>query len=174
MKEKILELIHKELENMVHKNIFLCINSLGVYTPTNPVNKEESLISAEYFTESWTTNNKKYEQHEVLDFILTFPDGDPPIKVKSVIDSVNESKPKKKKFLGIFNVETNILEFKYTNFVTTKIMCGKFEFDLTEVERDELLERAKFAYQRFTLEEDKQYEEKITNKLNFRLKKWEK
>ena len=174
MKAKILELIHKELETMGDKNIFLRRDTFGVYNPINPVKTENSIVYVEYFTDSWSINTREYEQNEIVEFVLTFPDGEPPIEIKSTIDSVSESKVKKKKYLGIFSVKTNITEFEYTNFITTKITCGKFVFELTDVERDELLEKVKFAYQRYKLEQDKVYEEEITNKLDLRLSKWKK
>lgn len=174
MKRKILELIHKEVENMSDKNIFLRRDTFGVYNPINPVKTENSLQYGEYFTDNWSVNKQEYEQNEALEFALTFPDGEPPIEVKSTIDSVNESWNLKKTILGIFKIKSNITAIFYTNFVTTKIRCGSFVFELTEVEKDELLEKSKFAYQRFILERDKEYEEKITKKLDLRLTKWKK
>ena len=176
MKDKILEVIHKELENIGNKNIFRGRNNESQISinPINPIVNENKCIGKIYFPNDWRHKDTRYETCECLQYILVFEDGNPPIEVSSVITTDYHSEEVKKKYLWFFEKGTKEIAYSYTNTVVVSITCGKFSFKLTEDEKNELLERTKFAYQRYKLEDDKQYEDEINKKLDLRLKKWEK
>lgn len=175
MKEKILKVIHTELENIDEENVFLRLNKTGDnYYPINPIVTKVVIKYKTFLPNDWSNHNVENENFECLQYLLTFEDGNPPIEVDSVINTNHRTERIRHKFLGIPLSRTKETAFFYTNTIEVRITCGEYSFILTEDEKNDLIERTKFAYQRYKIYRAKKYEEEITNKLDLRLKKWEK
>ena len=174
MKEKILELIYKELEHIGSENIFKFQNDYNYeYQDTNPF-KNYKAIKSRYEKYIKVGNCKyygeTYENIMGISYSLTFDDGEPSINVGTRIIS---STPKKVLITTIFLFK-KLYNHVFENTSEIVISCGNFVFTLTKDEEVELTEKTKFAFQLYTLAKEKKYEEEITEKLTLRLKKWEK
>ena len=173
MKGKILELIHKELENIGNENIFFSKNC-GSYYPTKPVKNKTIYIEREYNENDWLETNSVNERVEYLDYCLTFEDGEPPIEVCYSVTPVFIESIQQFRGIWPFKFKTKISTHYYNIVRESKITCGKYTFVLTEDEEEDLLERTKFAYQCFSLTREKHCEDEIMAKLTLRLDKWKK
>lgn len=162
MREKILELIHKELENVGGENIFHdCYNGVHYLTP-NPIRPSRFRVKLNCDTDEYITP-------DLLDFALKFEDGEPSIRIYTMWDYKSTNKIYKTKYFGLQKFwETNA---EYT--FTTKITCGHISFDLSNEENDELVKLTKQSYEKYLSLKDKIKDKEVSKKIKKRLKKYE-
>lgn len=163
MREKILELIHKELENVGGENIFHdCYNGIHYLHP-NPIRPSR-------FRVKLNCDTNEYITPDLLDFALKFEDGEPSIRIYTMWDYKSTNKIYKTKYFGLQKFwETNT---EYT--FTTKITCGHISFDLSNEENDELVKLTKQSYEKYLSLKDKVKDKEVSKKIKKRLKKYEK
>ena len=164
MKEQILKLIHKELENVGGENIFHdCYNPRtwhcgNYYSPYKQTNLE---------IKSNCDGNERIDVVK-LDFTLKFEDGEPNIKVYTNWDYSVKLEPYKTKYFGFKKFESTITTYKFT----TKVICGHIMFDLSDEETVELLKLTKESYTKYLSLRDKAKDEKVSKKIKKRLEKY--
>jgi hypothetical protein len=163
MREKILELIHKELENVGGENIFHECYQAAYYSYPNPIRQARYLVK-----DNCDTND--YITPDLLCFTLKFEDGEPSIRVYSDFEYESTSKLYKKKYIGIKKFWETNTSYKFI----TKITCGHISFDLSDEENDELLKLTKVSYEKYLSLMNGVKDKKVLDKLNKRLEKYEK
>lgn len=164
MKEQILKLIHKELENVGGENIFHdCYQSYTFYTEDyySPHKKKSLEIKS---------NCDVTEKIDVdmLDFTLKFEDGEPNIKIYTKWDYNGKLEPYKTKYFGFKKFTSVITTYKFT----TKVICGHIMFDLSDEETVELLVLTKQSYEKYLSLRDLEKDKKVAKKIKKRLKKY--
>ena len=167
MKEKILLLIAKRLDNITHENIFHTRQrSYGGSMLGNP-------ITLGIDTVRHTTVNNRTETRrtniDILEFELVFEDGEPNIQVGVNIvsgDSVHTEHISKKWFFSKKIVTTiEVVQHTYKTFVRV----GHVKIELTDKEAQDLMDTTKKAYERY-LELRLAFEdEMVMQKLDLRL-----
>lgn len=163
MKEKILELIHKELENIGGVNIFH-----DSYTPGNFFNYGP--IREGRFCVKRNCDVVEYIRPDILDFTLKFEDGEPSIVIYTTHSFTSTETLYKTKYFGLRKfLETNS-EYTFKTIVT----CGHISFDLSNEENDELIELTKKSYSKYLSLKNENEDKRVLDKLNKRLKKYEK
>ncbi len=163
MKEKILELIHKELENVGGENIFhnCGYTSWGWYDgpPFKVVN----------LTTKHNCDTSEQIKPEVLEFTLNFEDGEPSIRVHTRWDYNCIDELYKTKYFGLKKFWTTVTTYKFT----TKVSCGHILFDLSDEESVNLLELTKESYSKHCSLRDESKDKVISKKIKKRLKKYQ-
>lgn len=162
MKEKILELIHKELENVGSENIFHNITHRYIdYWSWVDTPYRECLLESKT-----NCDEVKSIYGELLHFTLKFPDGDPDINIFTDYKSTPSTELYKTKYFGFKKLYTTITKFTYT----TKVKCGHVDFELTEEQSAELLKLTKEAHAKYLILKDEAMNREIAKKINKRLK----
>jgi hypothetical protein len=160
MKEKILELIHKELENVGGDNIF---HDCGYSWYDGPPYKKNTLEIKS------NCDSKETIDVDLLDFALKFEDGEPSIKIYTITNYTTKLEPYKTKYFG-FKKFTSII----TSYIfTTKITCGHISFDLSDDENAELIKLTKESYSKYLSLKDKARNKEVSKKIKKRLKKYQ-
>jgi hypothetical protein len=164
MKEQILELIHKELENVGGENIFHYCNTGSWYTEDyySPHKKSN-------FNVKTNCDGSEKIEVELLNFTLEFEDGEPSIRIQTIRNYQLEEVPYKTKWFGFKKFLSIITTYKFT----TKITCGHIEFELSNEETDELLKLTKESYAKYLSLKDKARDKEVSKKIKKRLKKYE-
>ena len=163
MKEKILELIHKELKNVGGENIFhYCSNHWG-WSNYGPPFKEENLVIKQ------NCDTSEQIKLEVLEFTLKFEDGEPSIRVYTQWDYSSVDEIYKTKYFGLKKFWSRVTTYKFT----TKITCGHILFDLSDEESVELLKLTKESYAKYISLKDEVRDKEVSKKIKKRLKKYQ-
>jgi hypothetical protein len=160
MKEKLLSLIHHEIEAMTDKTVFRDTHG-SYYGCSNPIWKGD-------YRTKWLTGDKQRESfdREVLWFSLEFPDGSPKIRVYNHSDIVEKESIFKRRFF-----RPNIMIYEREWKFVTKIECGNLVYELTNAEEAKLIEVAKAGHQKY-IDNKAMYENlKLINKIEMRLAK---
>lgn len=160
MKEKILELIYKEIENVGSENIFHDCYYSSYYNQNTPY-CEKTLV---YKSNCDGYVNSSCEQPS---FTLKFEDGEPNILVYNNYTYTTSTEVYKTKYFGFKKLYTTINTYTYT----TKVVCGHIRFDLTDEQSAELMRLTKEAYTKHLALNDAEADKKIARKINNRLKK---
>ena len=162
MKEQILELIRKELENVGGKKIFhqgpYTIYYLEDYSPVRKLNLESKV----------NCNTREIVKPEVLDFSLKFEDGEPDIMVHTTWKEHENKRLYKTKYFGL----QKFWEYTYTFTFTTKVSCGHICYELSEEENDELLKLTKESYEKYLSLKETMDDKEVSKKIKKRLKKY--
>jgi hypothetical protein len=161
MREKILELIQKELENVGGENIFHECYQSAYYSYPNPIKQGRYLIKD-------NCDITQYIIPDLLCFTLKFEDGEPSIRVYSYSESESTSKLYKTKYIGIKKFWETNTSYKFI----TKITCGHISFDLSDEENNELLKLTKVSYEKYLSLMNEVKDKKVLDKLNKRLEKY--
>lgn len=165
MKEKILELIHKELENVGGDNIFHdCYNPrtwhCGDYLSPHKKNTLEIKSNCD---------GRETIDVDLLDFALKFEDGEPSIKICTITNYTVKLEPYKTKYFGFKKFASIITSYIFT----TKITCGHISFDLSDDENAELIKLTKESYSKYLSLKDKARDKEVSKKIKKRLKKYQ-
>jgi hypothetical protein len=162
MKEQILELIHKELENVDGKKIFhqgpYTIYYLEDYSPVRTLNLESKV----------NCDTRETIKPEVLDFCLRFEDGEPDIMVYTTWKEHENKRLYKTKYFGL----RKFWEYTYTYNFITKVTCGHISYQLSENENDELLKLTKKSYEKYLSLKESIKDKEVSKKIKKRLKKY--
>ena len=163
MKEQILKLIHKELENVGGESIFHDCTT-GWYSEDYYSPHKKSNFNVKTNFDDTETISVEY-----LNFTLKFEDGEPSIRIKTIHNYQSEEVLYKTKWFG-FKKFTSIIT---THKFTTKITCGHLEFELSNEETDELLKLTKESYAKYLSLKEKAKDKEVSKKIKKRLKKYE-
>ena len=163
MKEKILELIHKELENVGGENIFHNCNNPWGWTNYGAPFKVVNL------TTKHNCDTSEQMKPEVLEFTLNFEDGEPSIRVYTKWDYNCIDELYKTKYFGLKKFWTTVTTYTFT----TKVSCGHISFDLSDEESVELLKLTKESYSKHCSLRDELKDKVISKKIKKRLKKYQ-
>lgn len=172
MKEKILLLINKRLENITHENIFHDFEhsySCNFY-PRPPIHEVET-------QKRYTTINKKTEtmfgplvgdKIDVLKYQLIFEDGEPNISVSYEVSHTKTTTENVQKRFLRKNITTTIEDYIFS--YKTIIRFGHVKIELTDEESQELMDATIKAYAcHLKLKEDND-DKILMDKLDLRLK----
>ena len=163
MKEKILELIHKELKNVTGENIFKDTSNIESWHCSTPYQELNLAVKI-------NCDASEYINPEVLGFSLKFEDGEPNIIIWHERDYTSNLTLYKTKYFGFSKFWQN--NITYT--ITTKVNCGHISFDLSDDETAELLKLTKESYAKYLSLKDELKDKKVLDKLNLRLEKYNK
>lgn len=158
MKEQILELIHKELENVGGENIF---HNCYYYNHTPYITRR--------FKVKENDDTSTYISPDIMEFTLKFEDGEPDIRVYTQWDYSSVDEIYKTKYFGLKKFWSKVTTYKFT----TKVTCGHISFDLSDKESDELLELTKKSYKKFLSLKDETRDKEVSKKIKKRLKKYQ-
>jgi hypothetical protein len=167
MKEKLLRLIHLEIEGMTDKSVFKdTINSIvGGCDPTWKGNYCTKWLT-DIAVDNGAYPKREYFERDILSFSLKFPDGEPDIRVYTSTNINEKETIFKKRFLR----PNIVLCEREWNFVT-KIQCGDLVYELTDAEESDLIKVAKAGHQKY-LDNIEMYKNlKLVNKIEMRLAK---
>jgi hypothetical protein len=167
MKEKLLSLIHHEIESMTDKSVFKDTHH-SYYGGCDPIYKGNygTKWLSDIAADNGAYPKREYFERDTLCFVLKFPDGEPDIRVYTHTNIDDKETIFKKRFL-----RPNIVlcERKWT-FIT-KIQCGSLTYELTDAEEADLIKAAKAGHQKY-LDNKAMYENlKLVNKIEMRLAK---
>ena len=166
MKEKILELIHKELKNVGGENIFhncYFANHIycGGYSPSPYVTKR--------FKVKENYDKSEHISPDIMEFTLKFEDGEPDIRVYTQWDYSSADEIYKTKYFGLKKFWTTVTTYRFI----TKVICGHILFDLSDEESIELLKLTKESYSKYKLLKDEVRDKEVSKKIKKRLKKYQ-
>jgi hypothetical protein len=156
MKEKILELIHKELENVGGENIF---HNCYYYNHTPYITKR--------FKVKENDDTSTHISPDIMEFTLKFEDGEPDIRVYTQWDYSSVDEIYKTKYFGLKKFWSKVTTYKFT----TKVICGHISFDLSDEESVELLKLTKESYAKYNSLKDALKDKIVLKKIKKRLKK---
>jgi hypothetical protein len=160
MKEKLLSLIHLEIEGMTDKSVFKDTHH-SYYGGCDPIYKGN-------YRTKWLTDDKQRESfdRDTLWFSLKFPDGEPSIRVYTHCDIDEKETIFKKRFL-----RPNIMLYERKWSFVTKIQCGDLTYELTDAEEANLIKVAKAGHQKYLDNKEMYKNLKLVNKIEMRLAK---
>jgi hypothetical protein len=167
MKEKLLSLIHHEIESMTDKSVFKDTHhsyygGCGPFVKSNYCTKWLTDIAAD----NGAYPKREYFERDTLCFSLKFPDGEPDIRVYTSTNIEEKETIFKKRFL-----RPNIILCEREWTFITKIQCGSLTYELTDAEEADLIKAAKAGHQKY-LDNKAMYENlKLVNKIEMRLAK---
>ena len=156
MKEKILELIHKELENVGGENIF---HNCYYYNHTPYITKR--------FKVKENDDTSTHISPDIMEFTLKFEDGEPDIRVYTQWDYSSVDEIYKTKYFGLKKFWSKVTTYKFT----TKVICGHISFDLSDEESVDLLKLTKESYAKYNSLKDALKDKIVLKKIKKRLKK---
>jgi hypothetical protein len=164
MKEKILELIHKELKNVGGENIFhncYFANHIycGGYSPSPYVTKR--------FKVKENDDTSTHISPDIMEFTLKFEDGEPDIRVYTQWDYSSADEIYKTKYFGLKKFWTTVTTYRFI----TKVICGHILFDLSDEESVDLLKLTKESYAKYNSLKDAANDKIVLKKIKKRLKK---
>jgi len=167
MKEKLLSLIHHEIESMTDKLVFKDTYNWN-WGACEPIHKGN--YCTKWLTDIAVDNGaypkREYFERDTLHFSLKFPDGEPDIRIYTSTNINEKETIFEKRFL-----RPNIILCEREWTFVTKIECGKLSYELTDAEEAKLIEVAKAGYQKY-LDNKAMYEKlKTINKIEMRLAK---
>jgi hypothetical protein len=158
MKEKILELIHKELENVGGENIF---HNCYYYNHTPYITKR--------FKVKENDDTSTHISPDIMEFTLKFDDGEPDIRVYTQWDYSSADEIYKTKYFGLKKFWSKVTTYKFT----TKVICGHISFDLSDEESVDLLKLTKESYAKYNSLKDEVRDKEVFKKIKKRLKKYQ-
>jgi len=169
MKEKILLLIAKRLDNITHENIFHTRQrSYGGSMLGNPITL--GINTVQHTTDSTDFKTETKRTHvDILDFELVFEDGEPNIQVGENICSTTTQETstvsKKGFFSKIITTKIEDVQHTYKKFVRV----GHVKIELTDQEGKDLMDATKKAYERYLELKLAFDDETVMQKLDLRL-----
>lgn len=160
LRAKIIQLIHKELEEVQGENIFIDLGyNFREMCPFYEVN----------VVKKGNIDEQVIDKPDAIRFALKFKDGEPDIQIYTYFNFTYREEPYKKvwSWRGRKQLFTKFTEYT----VTTEITCGHILFNLTEEEHQDLINRTKASWNKYQSLKDIALDNKVLDKINMRLKK---
>jgi hypothetical protein len=167
MKEKLLSLIHLEIESMTDKSVFKDTHH-SYYGGCDPIYKGNYRTKwlSDIAADNGAYPKRESFERDTLHFVLKFPDGEPDIRVLTHTNIDEKETIFKKRFL-----RPNIMLYEREWSFVTKIHCGDLVYELTDAEEANLIKVAKAGHQKYLDNKEMYKNLKLVNKIEMRLAK---
>jgi hypothetical protein len=169
LENKVLQLVNKKLDNVDGSDDFFILHSYSWFDNDKPT-------FSRLFLESENIDKCEKVNITFMDFEFSFEDGEPNIRIYTDFqNSVASSEFYKStpRFLLLPFIKKKNYTTYYTNSHVTSITCGELKFKLTKEEHDDLFEKVKVAYEKNKLLAKELELNKVKEKIDLRLSKFE-
>lgn len=163
MKEKILLLITKCLDNITHENIFYTNHRYL----RKPIVESVHTVKHTYINNKFFKTNKTYI--DILSFHLTFEDGEPNIEVGTNMARTDYVHSEHVSKSGFFAKKIVTDTQDHQHIYKTYVSVGHVKIELTDEEAQDLMDATKKAYDRYLELKQAFDDEQVMQKLDLRL-----